>query len=134
MKKAVWLAVLAMALGTYGKAEVDAEFQGYMKAISAANASLRKNVEAKMGAEAAADAKTIAEEFGKVKAHFEAKQSHAAMMASDAQAAFAKVAEVAATGNMEGAAEALKTAGATCGACHTAHREKAADGSYTIKY
>ena len=134
MKKAVWLAILALALGTYGKAEVDADFQANMKAIAAANASLRKNVEAKMGAESAADAKKISELFGKVKEHFDAKQSHAAMMAADAQAGFAKVAEVAATGNMEGTAEALKTAGAACGACHTAHREKAADGSYTIKY
>ena len=134
MKKTVWLAVIVLALGTYGKAEVDAQFQGYMKSIAATNASLRKNVEGKMGAESAADAKKLAEIFGQVKAHFDAKQSHAASMAADAQAAFAKVAEVAATGNMEGTAEALKTAGGTCGACHTAHREKAADGSYTIKY
>ena len=134
MKKAVWLAVAFVALGALGWAEVDAEFQGYMKSIAATNASLRKNVEGKMGAESAADAKKLAEIFGQVKAHFDKHNSHGSMMAADAQAGFAKVAEVAAAGNMEGAAEALKTAGAACGACHTAHREKAADGSYTIKY
>jgi mono/diheme cytochrome c family protein len=53
------------------------------------------------------------------------------MMAGEAQEAFKKVAEAANEGD---ATAALKTAGATCGACHTAHREKGADGEYTIKY
>ena len=131
MKKVMLVLVAMLAISVSGKAQADAEFVGWMKGIAAANGSLRKNVEAKAGAEAAAEATKIADLLGKVKAHFEAKKSHAAMMAGESQAAFAKVAEAAKAGD---ATEALKTAGATCGGCHNAHREKAADGSYTIKY
>ena len=131
MKKVLLVGVAVLALSATGYSQADPEFVGWMKGISAANASLRKNVEAKMNTEAAADATKIADMLGKVKAHFDAKQSHAGMMAGEAQAAFTKVAEAAKAGD---ATEALKTAGATCGACHNAHREKAADGSYTIKY
>lgn len=131
MRKVLVMVVALLAISPVVRAQTDPEFVGWMKGISAANGSLRKNVEAKMNTEAAADATKIADFLGKVKAHFDAKQSHAGMMAGEAQAAFAKVADAARAGD---ATEALKTAGATCGACHNAHREKAADGSYIIKY
>lgn len=131
MKKVMLLGFAVMAFSVAGYSQADPEFVGWMKGIAATNGSLRKNVEAKMNTEAAADAAKIADLLGKVKAHFDAKQSHAGMMAGEAAAGFAKVAEAAKAGD---ATEALKTAGAACGACHTAHREKAADGSYTIKY
>jgi len=130
MKKVVLVLVAMLAITAVARAE-DEEFEGLMKGIAAANGSLRKNVEAKANKEAAADANKIADLMGKVKANFDAKKSHGAMMAGEAQAAFKKVAEAATAGD---ATEALKTAGATCGACHNAHREKGADGKYTIKY
>ncbi|MSO19439.1 MAG: hypothetical protein EXQ56_03110 [Acidobacteria bacterium] len=134
MKKVLLLSVAVMLLGVAGWSQADPTFVGYMKATSAANGSLRKNMEAKMGPEAAADATKLAGIMGQVKAFFETNKSAGATIAAKAQADFAKVAELAGAGKVDEAAEAMKVAGANCGACHTAHREKVGDGPYSIKF
>jgi len=54
-------------------------------------------------------------------------------LAMDASADFGDVASQAAAGKFNDAAASLKKASATCGGCHAAHRENAADGSWKIK-
>lgn len=134
MKRFLSLAACVMMLGVAGWSQAPAEYVAFMKGVSAANGSLRKNIEGKLGEAASADARKMAEIFGEVKAFFEKNNSAAAKIAGEAQAGFTKVAELAAAGKVDEAAEALKTAGANCGACHNAHREKAADGSWMIKF
>jgi len=51
----------------------------------------------------------------------------------DATYGLAQVDVLASQGKFDEAGAALKTAQASCGGCHMAHRDKAADGSWKIK-
>ncbi len=53
--------------------------------------------------------------------------------ALDATYGLAQVDVLISQGKFDEAAAALKTAQASCGNCHMAHRDKAADGSFRIK-
>ncbi len=115
-------------------AQDDAEYQGWMKSAGATSGSLRKNLEAKNADAATADAKKLQEIFGHVHDYWNAKHTDDAMkFAMAADMGFGQVAEQAAAGKFEEASATLKTTSANCGGCHTAHREKAADGSWKIK-
>ena len=123
-----------LVLGVGASAQDAAEFQSWMKDVSATNRSLRSNLESKAGDAAAADAKKLAGIFGKVHAFFEDKSVDAAKIAMDAQNGYQLVAEHAAAGKMDEATAASDTARANCGTCHSSYREKADDGSWIIKY
>lgn len=121
------LAVVVLAQG-------DAEYQGWMKTVGATSGSLRKNLAAKDGAAASADAKKLQDVFAQVHEYWQAKRvDDAVTTAADASAGFRNVAALASDGKFDEASAAMQKASATCGACHTAHREKAADGSWKIK-
>ena len=53
--------------------------------------------------------------------------------AADAQNGFKNVAQLAAAGKIDEAADATKMAQTNCAGCHMAHREKAPDGSWKMK-
>ena len=113
----------------------DAEFEAWMKSTGATAGSLRKNLEAKNGDGASADAKKLAEIMKQVEGFFQAKNtSGAAKIASESQAGFKEVGELAAAGKFDEGAAALKKNMGTCGGCHHEYREKNADGSWKIKY
>ncbi len=134
MKRVLILTACLLSLGVAAWAQVDAEYQTWMKNNAAAVASLRKNLDAKSGDAAAADAKTLQDDFGHVYEYWKKKNvSDAMKFAMDGQDDFKQVAELAAAGKFDEASAELKTAQATCGGCHMAHREKAADGSWTMK-
>ena len=122
----------ALAVGVF--AQADGDYQAWMKTIGGAMGSLRKNLDAKNGQAASADAKSIEDAFAKVHDFWQKKNVDDAMkFAMDARDGFREVAEQASAGKFEDASATLKKASANCGGCHTAHREKAADGSWKIK-
>ncbi len=121
-------------LGVTAVAQDNAEYQAWMKAAGATAGSLRKNLEAKNGEGASADAKKLQEIFGHVQDYWHTKQvEDATNFAASANKGFGDVADQAAAGKFDEAAAILKTTSANCGGCHAAHREKAPDGSWKIK-
>ena len=126
--------VIAFTCSTAVFADGDADYQKWMKTAGATSGSLRKNIEAKNGEAASADAKKLEAVFKEVHGYWHGKGVQDAMMlAMDANAKFKEVAEQSSAGKFDEAAASLKKAMSNCGACHNAHREKAADGSWKIK-
>jgi cytochrome c556 len=111
------------------------EFQGWMKTTGATMGSLRKNLEAKNGEAAAADAKTLQEVFAKVHDFWMKKKIESATkFATTAQNGFKVVGQLASSGKFDEAAAEMKSTVATCAGCHNGFREKKEDGTYRIKY
>jgi hypothetical protein len=134
MKVSVVLAGVLLCVSVAVWAQEDADYQSLMKSNGATVASLRKNLDAKAGDAAAADAKTLQDNFGKVSAYWQKKNvSDAMKFAADAQNGFKNVAQLAAAGKFDEAADATKMAQTNCAGCHMAHREKAPDGSWKMK-
>lgn len=124
------LLLLSMAVW----AQDDAQYQTWMKSNNADVASLRKNLMAKSGDAAAADAKKLQATLAEVHAYWQKKNvSDATEFAMNAENGFKEVGELAAAGKFDEASAALMKTQANCGGCHMAHREKAADGSWKIK-
>ena len=126
---------LAVGIVTSLWAEVDPDFQTAMKGAAAACGRVKKNVEAKANAEdMAKDAEEAAQNFRKMGGYFKQKNTDDAFeMCKQAFIAAMGVSKAAKAGNMDEAATQLKALNGTCAGCHHAHREKAADGSYSIK-
>ena len=83
---------------------------------------------------AAADAKTLADNFGHVRDYWQQKNvADAVKFAADAQSGFKSVADLAAAGKFDDASNALKTAQMNCAGCHMAHRERTPDGTFKMK-
>ena len=137
MRVSKCLMAVALMLGVAGLiwAEVDANFQTAMKAAGAACGRLKKNVEAKGSADdIAKDAEEVAQNFRKMGAYWKQHQVNDAMdLCRKAFGSAMAVSKAAKAGNMDEVASNFKTLTGTCAPCHTAHREKAADGSYSIK-
>ena len=124
------LAVLAIAV--FAQSEED--HQKWMKTVGTTSGSLRKNLDAKNGEAASADAKKLQDVFGQVHDFWHMKNVDDAMMFSmEARDGFREIAEHASAGMFDDASAALKKLDASCSGCHTAHREKAADGSWKLK-
>jgi hypothetical protein len=111
-----------------------ATYSAWMKEVSAANGSLRKNVESKNAAGIATDAKKLSEIFTQVEGYWKTRNvADATQFAADAKAAFAEAATLAEAGNADGAGAAVAKAAPNCQGCHTAHRERDAAGAWQIK-
>ena len=127
---AAGVTVFAVAL----LAQDEADYQKWMKTVGTTSGSLRKNLDAKNGEAASADARKLQEVFDQVHDFWHKKNVDDAMkLAMDARDRFGEVAGQASAGKFDEASATFKKATADCGACHTAHREKAADGSWKIK-
>jgi len=134
MKRAFFLGMCTLLLGVAVWAQSDADYQAWMKSNGAAVASLNKNIAAKSGDAAAMDAKTLQANFTKITAYWQAKNvSDAVKFSQDAGSGFGQVADLAAAGKFDDAAAAVKTAQASCGGCHMAHRQRNADGTFSFK-
>jgi cytochrome c556 len=96
--------------------------------------SLNKNIAAKDGAAAAADAQKLEATFKQVEDFWKKRggADDAVNFAAKAQAAAASVAKDALAGNFDQAAADVKNLQANCGGCHMAHRE-GTQGSFKIK-
>jgi hypothetical protein len=107
----------------------EADYQKWMKTIGATSGSLRKNLDAKNGEAASADAKKLQETFEHVHDFWQKKNvDDATKFAMNARDGFREVAEQASAGKFEDASATLKKTSANCGGCHKVHREKVADG------
>jgi hypothetical protein len=134
MKGSLIAVVCMLFLSVAVWAQEDADYQNWMKSNGATVASLRKNLDAKSGDAAAADAKKLQDTFVQVNAYWQKKNvSDAAKFSMDAQNGFKDVAQLAAAGKFDEASAALMKTQANCAGCHMAHRDKAADGSWKMK-
>ena len=134
MKRAGLIAICMLVVGV-AWSQSDMEFQTWMKSVGAACGSPNKNLDAKNGEAAAADAQTLHATFADVHGFFHKKKSEdAAKFAMGASEGFKKIAMEASAGKFDEASATFKTTTANCGGCHSAHREKAANGSFSIKY
>jgi cytochrome c556 len=114
-------------------AQSDSDYQGWMKTVGATNGSLQKNIAAKDGAAASADAAKLADTFKQVASYWEAHSAPDAVgFAKSAQGGFELVGKDAAAGDFDKAAADAKSIGRNCGGCHMAHREKT-DAGFKIK-
>ncbi|MEO5761603.1 MAG: hypothetical protein ABIR28_04750 [Vicinamibacteria bacterium] len=114
----------------------EANFQNAMKdvqaGVGAINKSMREtptDLSAAVAAAKAVDAAlAVTEGFWAAR-----KTQDAVEMNAKARAAAQAVAKAAATNDAAATGEAMKAVFPNCKGCHDAHREKQADGSYTIK-
>lgn len=134
MKRVLCFAACLIAFGMTAFAQEEADYQKWMKATGATAGSLRKNIEAKNGDGATADAKKMQEIFQQVHDFWQKKSvDDATKFATDAGSGFKEVSELASAGKFDDASASLKKTMGACAGCHNAHREKAADGSWKIK-
>ena len=134
MKRAVLIAICMLVAGA-AWSQSEADFQSWMKTIGASCGSLKKNLDAKNGEAAAADAHKLHAAFQDVHSFFQKKNSEVAMkFAMGAGDGFDKIAAQASAGKFDEASATFKETTANCGGCHSAHRTKAADGSFRIRY
>ncbi len=128
--------ILSAALGSAAPtAKVDESgLRTAMKATGPAHGGLGKKIAAK-DKTAADDAKKLAAWLGSdTEKYFKkAKASDGITFAKSASTEYKAIAKAVAAGKWDDAAASHKKASATCQGCHTAHREKAADGSYKVK-
>ena len=118
------LSVLTISVTLF--AQDDKQYQDWMKTTGATAGSLRKNLEAKNGEAAAADAKKLQEVFTEVHDFWMKKKiDNATKFASSAQNGFRDIAQLASAGKFDEAAATLKTTMTNCGGCHNEYRENA---------
>lgn len=134
MRRTYVLAVMAALLAVGALAQSESDYQGWMKSNPVNMGSLNKNIAAKDGAAAAADAQKLEATFKQVEDFWKKRggADDAVNFAAKAQAAAASVAKDALAGNFDQAAADVKNLQANCGGCHMAHRE-GTQGSFKIK-
>jgi cytochrome c556 len=111
-----------------------AAFSAAMKTVMPTQGSLRKNIEAKNAEGVKTDAAKL-EAIFKTSEEFwtEKKVDDAIAWSKQGREGAAEISKLAAAGEWEKIPDAQKKVGATCSACHTAHREKLPEGGYKIK-
>ena len=114
-------------------AQDEANFQKEMKAINE-HASVIRKLAARTDADAAPNAEKLAVLYGNMKTFWQSRNvDDAAKWSEDGRVAALALAAAAKAGDSAKAEESWKALGGTCRSCHTAHREKLADGTYKIK-
>lgn len=115
-------------------AQDTAEMSAWMKTIGPTNGSIRKNIEAKQGSDAAKEAQKLADVYKQVGAYFaKMNADDAVKIAKTGEDAANDLVAAATAGDMDKASADAKAIGGTCGPCHSAHREKLEGGGYKIK-
>lgn len=126
--------ILSLVLGAMVvSAQDESVLRNAMKQIGPTCTGLGKKIAAK-DTSAPADAKQLAAWFGDVRKFWKGRKSEDAVAFSKTAAAeFKTIQKLTSAGKWEEAGASFKKATATCSGCHSAHREKAADGSWKIK-
>ena len=134
MQKMFVLAIVTALVVVGALAQSESDYQAWMKSNPVNMGSLNKNIAAKDGAAAAADAQKLEATFRQVEDFWKKRggADDAVNFAMKAQKAAAAVAKDASGGNFDQAAADVKSLQANCGGCHMAHREGAA-GSFKMK-
>ena len=117
---------------TAGVTEQD--YEAAMKKVLPAQGSLKKGIEAKDAAAVKKDAAVLEAVF-KLSEDFwkERKAQDAVDLSIQAKQGAAEIGKLAGEGAWDKIPDAQKKVGATCMACHNAHREKLPEGGYKIK-
>ena len=128
------LAIVTGLLIVGALAQSESDYQAWMKSNPVNMGSLNKNIAAKDGAAAAADAQKLEATFKQVEDFWKKRggADDAVNFAMKAQMAAAAVAKDASGGNFDQAAADVKSLQGNCGGCHMAHRE-GTPGSFKIK-
>jgi cytochrome c556 len=128
MQKMYVLAIVTALVVVGALAQSESDYQAWMKSNPVNMGSLNKNIAAKDGAAAAADAQKLEATFKQVEDFWKKRggADDAVNFAMKAQMAAAAVAKDALGGNFDQAAADVKSLQANCGGCHMAHREGAA--------
>jgi len=133
MRRITLISTIAL-LAVNAMAQSDSEFQAWMKTAGATMGSLNKNIAAKDGAMATADAEKLAATFKQVEDFWKQRSGadDAVNFAIKAQAAATTIGKDVSAGNFDQAPADVKALQSNCGGCHMAHREGTA-GSFKIK-
>ncbi|MBS1831429.1 MAG: hypothetical protein JST65_01880 [Acidobacteria bacterium] len=136
MKKFAGIAAmfaLCTGLAVAAKAPDETKLRTGMKLAGKTHGALGKKIAAK-DATAAADAKALGAAFKDSHSFFKKmKATDGVDWSKTATTEYAAISKAVKAGKWDDAAAAHKKASATCMACHGAHREKLADGSYKVK-
>ncbi len=123
------LLVASLTVATRAAEKPPADFQKAMKDLGAAMGALAKPGASEDFALATKQAQASKDAFAVVVKYWNAKGAADAVKLADTGAKGAADLLVSASlSSSEGIQAAMKDMGATCQACHTAHREKTADG------
>ncbi len=133
MKKVFVLGVFALsAMGLF--ADNHEDFEKSMKAAGATFGPLNKSIAAGAFDDVAAGAKKMEAIFATSEKFWtERGTADGIQWSKDGSAAAKAIGAAAAAKDADAAKAAFGNAAATCKGCHTAHREKLADGTYKIK-
>lgn len=125
---------MVVAIVLSATAQEGRPYEQIMKEVGPTFQSLKRNIDGKMGADAAKDGQKLEALFKEVEAYWsKTKTQDAISFAKAAQTAAAEAAAAAKANNMEGALTAHGSIGKNCKGCHDAHRERLPDGTYKIK-
>ena len=130
-----WLTAAAFSAAPMAQAGMTEEdYDKLMKAVGQTAGSLRKNAEAQNAEGVSADARKMAGLFKDANA-FWTQQSNkeAADWAKGAMDHALEIDKAAAAKNMAGVGEHAKMMMGACQTCHSKYRDRAADGTYSIK-
>lgn len=130
-----WLIATATSVtpAAQGKMSED-DYDKLMKAVGQTAGSLRKNAEAQNADAVSADAKKIAGLFKDANTFWtEQNNKEAADWSKSAMDHATEIDKAAAAKNMAGVGEHTKLMMGTCQTCHAKYRDRAADGTYSIK-
>ncbi|MDX2032997.1 MAG: hypothetical protein SF339_20135 [Blastocatellia bacterium] len=119
---------------TANVAVTEEQYMAAMKKVLPMQGSLKKGIEAK-DAEAVKKDAAVLEAVFKLSEDFwkERKAQDGVDLSIQAKQGAAEIGKLAGAGEWDKIPEAQKKVGATCMACHNAHREKLPEGGYKIK-
>lgn len=110
------------------------EHRAAMKAIGGTVKKLKPEVEAKSFRDASGDALELQNDFKKLEDFWaKANAPDAVQISKDGLSATQAISIAAKAENADQLADSFKKLTGTCGSCHSAHREKLADGSFAIR-
>jgi cytochrome c556 len=137
MNRQVALVVILLAgafAGARGFAQQKRPYNELMKDISSTYASVKKNLDGKAAALAAADAAKLEGLFKDTEAFWaQFKTKDALDAARNAQQGAAAIAAAAKANDLQKAQASYTGLGKSCNGCHASHREQMPDKTYRIK-
>ena len=130
-----WLVATAFSVTPMAQAKMtDEDYDQLMKTVGQTAGSLRKNAEAQNADGVSADAKKMAGLFKDVGTFWtQQNNKEAADWAKSAMDHATEIDKAAAAKNIAGVGEHTKLMMGTCQTCHAKYRDRAADGTYSIK-
>jgi cytochrome c556 len=129
-----WLMAITMSVSPTAQTKTDEDFDKLMKGVGGTVGAIRKGAEGGMMDQVAADATKMAGLFKDAQAFWaDRKNTEAADWSKGAMDAALAIEKAATAKDAAAVGAATKTMMGACATCHGKYRDKAADGTYTIK-